>query len=78
VAVDLQSPLDLLGDLALKLDDCRSKLVHGCKAFGGHQVAAGGKENFRLEDEAVADDADVLAPGKQFAQAAEEIRAVAF
>ena len=36
-----------------------------------------GKQHFRLEDEAVADDADVLAVGEDFAQPAEEVRPVA-
>ncbi len=40
-------------------------------------VGARREQHFRLEDEAVADDADVLAVGQDLAQAAEEVGAVA-
>ena len=40
-------------------------------------LGADREQHFRLEDEAVADDADVLAVGQDLAQAAEEVGAVA-
>ena len=47
------------------------------RASGFSSGLAGGKQHFRLEHEAVADDAHVLAVAEDLAQAAEEIGAVA-
>ena len=54
-----------------------ANLVELGAALGPQHGRAAVEEHFRLEDEAVADDADVGTVAENFAQLAEEIRAVA-
>src|SRR5262245_60839669 len=69
VAVDLQSPVDLLGDGTFQLDDGGGELVDGGKLLRGHGGLAGGEQHLGLEHESVADDANVLAVPQELAQA---------
>src|SRR5690606_33378024 len=77
VAVDPEHPVDLGRNLALQCKDRAGELAHLLAAGLVDDLGAGREQHFRLEDEAVADDADVLAVGEDLAQAAEEVGAVA-
>src|SRR5262249_14823201 len=73
VPVHLEGPVDLRGDRALQLDNGGCQLIDGGQALRGHGRLAGWEQHLRLEHEAVADDADVLAVAQQLAQAPEEV-----
>ena len=53
------------------------ELVDRLQALDRHRRLAGREQHLGLEHEAVADDADVAAVLQQFAQAAEEVGAIA-
>ena len=77
MAVDPQHPGDFARDLLVEIDQRGGELVEFGAAFGQQQRLAGIEEHFRLEHEAVADDADVRPVAEDGAQAAEEFRTVA-
>ena len=65
------------GNLFFQVEQGGGELVELGAAFRPQHRRAAIEEDFRLEHEAVADDADVGAVAEDFAQLAEEIRAVA-
>ena len=72
-----QDPVDVVGDLAAI---SFKPLGHAGRAAARRRAELalpGGKQHFGLEDEAVADDADVAPVAQGLAQLAEEFRAVA-
>ena len=78
VAVDAQHPGDVRRDfLAAARRSASASLSSSTWPCGVDLVGAGGEEHLRLEDEAVADDADVGTVAEDLAQAAEEVGAVA-
>ena len=77
VAVDAQHPVDLRRNFLLQLDQRLRQLRHLGAAGIVDVRRTDRKQHLGLEDEAVADDADVFAVGKDFAQPPEEIGAVA-
>ncbi len=74
---DPQDPVDLRRDFLLQFDDRAGKLAHLVLSGAVLITSDRRKQNLGLEDEAVADDADVLAIRKDLAQASEEVRAIA-
>ena len=77
MTVDAQHPIDLGGNLLCEIEQRRRELAH-LRLPGLVEIAAArGEQHFRLEDEAVADDADVFPVGKDLTQAPEEIGTVA-
>ncbi len=71
-----ENPVDLVGDLQAEFLDRVGELVELALAVRVDLFGAGGKQDFRLEDEAVADDPDIGALRQDLAQAAEEVGAV--
>ena len=65
------------GICPLEFEQRRCELVEFGAAFGIEHRLPGIEQHFRLEHEAVADDADVGAIAENFAQPAEEVGAVA-
>ena len=77
MAVDPQHPVDFRRNLLFEIEQRGRELVELGAAFGTQNGLAGIEEHLRLEDKAVADDADVRTIAENVAQPAEEIRAVA-
>ena len=77
VAVDAQHPGDFRRDLSLELQHCLGQLVELALAGGVDLVVAGIEQHFRLEDETVADHADVGALRQDFSEATEEVGTIA-
>src|SRR5688572_29379714 len=77
MAVDAQHPFDLGRDLLLKRAERFRQLVELLKTRRRDRRRADIEEDLRREDEAVALDADVGTVGENFAQAPEEVRAIA-
>ena len=77
MAVDAQHPGDVGGNLPVEFDQHGRELVELGAAFGLEHRLAGIEEHFRLEHEAVADDADVRPLAEDRAQPPEKVRAVA-
>lgn len=77
MAVDLEYPWDVGGDFGLELADRRGELHELLAAGVIERGRADLEEDVRPEDEAVADDLDVLAVAENLAEAAEEVRPVA-
>ena len=77
MTVDAQHPENFGGDLAFQFDDCGCNLIE-LGAAGRLQIGpAGVEEYFRLQDETIADDADVGTVAENFPELTEKIRAVA-
>ena len=76
MAIHAQHPVDLRRNLLGEIEQRDSQLLHLRLPFRVEFVAAGGEEHFGLEDEPVADDADVFAVRQDFAQPPEEIGAI--
>ena len=77
VAVDLQHPVDVLGDARGDLDQPLGDAGELLLAAGLELRRARREQHLRLEDEAVADDLHVALAGQRLAQLAEELGAVA-
>ncbi len=78
MAVDAQHPGDLARNLLFEFEQCGGKPVELGEALGLVQSGpAGVEEHFRLEHEAVADDADVGPIAENDPQPPEEIGTVA-
>lgn len=77
VAVHAQHPVDLRRNFLGKVEKGRREFRHLGLPFRVQVAAAGRKEHFRLEDETVADDADVFPIREDLPQPTEEVRTVA-
>ena len=77
MAVDAQNPIDVVGDLGGEIAQGGGEADDLLAAGPGHLRRARREQHFRLEDETVADDADVGAVAEHVAQTAEKLGAVA-
>ena len=77
MAVDAQHPIDLRRNLLFQIEQRAGELVEFGAAFRPQHRGAAVEEHLRLEHEAVADDADIGTVAENFAQLAEEVRAIA-